>query len=135
MFEGEEEYTFKHVLIREVAYELLPRAERQARHAEAAGYIEERTPEVGEAAAALGRHWRAAGNDERAAEYYRAAAAEAERGWAKDLAVMFYREALELTPDENTDVKRFLRGKLAVAQQAYLHVEDAKIGRRDEGGG
>ena len=127
MFEGEEEYTFKHVLIREVAYELLPRAERQARHAEAATFIEERTPEVGEAAAALGRHWRAAGNLERAVDYYIAAAAEAERGWAKDLAVTFYREALELTPDENLDRKRFLRGRLAVAQQQYLHLSDVNV--------
>jgi class 3 adenylate cyclase len=134
MFEGEEEYSFKHLLIREVAYELLPRAERQERHADAARFIEESTPEIGEAAAALGRHWRGAGNLERAVDYYLAAAAEAERGWAKDLAVMYYREALQLTPDENTERKRFLRGRLAVAQQAYLHVDDARFSRRGEPG-
>jgi class 3 adenylate cyclase/tetratricopeptide (TPR) repeat protein len=124
MFENEEQYTFKHVLIRDVAYELLPRAQRQERHAEAAHFIEESTPEIGEAAAALGRHWRGAGNTERAVDYYLSAAAEAERGWAKDLAVRYYREALELTPDDNLERKRFLRGKLAVAQQAYLHLTD-----------
>ena len=133
MFEGEEEYTFKHLLIREVAYELLPRAARQERHAEVAHFIEESTPEIGEAAAALGRHWRGAGNLERAVDYYLAAAAEAERGWAKDLAVMYYREALELTPDENADRKRFLRGRLAVAQQAYLHVAEPSLGRPGSG--
>ena len=33
MIEGEQQFSFKHVLIREVAYELLPRARRQERHA------------------------------------------------------------------------------------------------------
>jgi predicted ATPase len=124
MFEGEDEYTFKHLLIREVAYELLPRAERQERHADAARFIEASGAEVGEATAALGRHWRAAGDHERAVEYYLAAAAEADRGWAKDLAVMYYREALELTPEDNLERRRFLRGRLAVAQQTYLHLSD-----------
>jgi class 3 adenylate cyclase len=126
-FEGEDEYSFKHVLIREVAYELLPRAERQKRHAEVAAFVEDLTPEVGEAAAALGRHWRDAGNNERAVHYFSEAAAEAEQGWAKDLAVMFYREALELTPDDDRDRKRSLRGRLAVAQQQYLHLRDVQV--------
>jgi class 3 adenylate cyclase len=128
-FEGQEEYTFKHVLIREVAYELLPRAQRHERHAEVARFVERVTPEVGEAAAALGRHWRAAGNNERAVHYFLEAAAEAERGWAKDLAVMFYREALELTSEDDAERRRFLRGRLAVAQQVYLHVTDSQLGR------
>lgn len=133
--EGDEEYTFKHVLIREVAYELLPRAERRHRHAEAARFIEESTPEIGEAAAALARHWRAAGNHDRAVDALLAAAAEAERGWAKDLAVRFYREALELTPDDDVERKRFVRRRLAVAQQTYIHVVDATLlGRRGEAG-
>jgi class 3 adenylate cyclase len=129
VIEGDEEYTFKHVLIREVAYELLPRGERRHRHAEVARFIEESTPEVGEAAAARARHWRAAGNDERAVEAFVAAAAEAERGWAKDLAVTFYREALELTPDDDLERKRLLRRRLAVAQQVYIHLTDT-LGRR-----
>jgi class 3 adenylate cyclase len=126
-FEGEDEYLFRHVLIREVAYELLPRAERQKRHAAVAAFVEELTPEIGEAAAALGRHWRDAGNNERAAHFFAQAAAEAERGWAKDLAVMFYREALELTPDDDGAGRRFLRGRLAVAQQQYLHLRDMQV--------
>ncbi|HEX6490363.1 MAG TPA: adenylate/guanylate cyclase domain-containing protein [Gaiellaceae bacterium] len=134
--EGDEEYTFKHVLIREVAYELLPRRERQQRHAEVARFVEESTPEIGEATAALARHWRAAGNHERAVDFFIAAAAEAERGWAKDLAVTLYREALELTPAEDLERTRLLRRKLAVAQQTYLHLTDATLlGRRGGSGG
>jgi class 3 adenylate cyclase len=124
-FEGDEEYAFKHVLIREVAYELLPRAKRQQRHAEVARFVEESTPEIGEAAAALARHWRDAGQPERAVAAFVAAAAEAERGWAKDLAVTFYRDALALTPEEDQQRRRFLRQRLAVAQQTYLHLYDA----------
>jgi predicted ATPase len=122
--EGDEEYTFKHVLIREVAYELLPRGERRQRHEQVARFIEEATPEVGEAAAALARHWRDAGNPERAVDFFMTAAAEAERGWAKDLAVSFYRDAFALAPEEDQERRRFLRRKLAIAQQAYMHLTD-----------
>ena len=132
IIEGDEEYSFKHMLIREVAYERLPRAERRQRHAQVAQYVEEATPEIGEAAAALARHWRGAGNAERASEYFVAAAGEAERGWAKELAVTFYREALELTAEDDRDRRRFLRGRLAVAEQAYYHLPDATmLGRRE----
>jgi class 3 adenylate cyclase len=126
-FEGQEQYAFKHVLIREVGYELLPRAERKLRHAEVARFIESCTPEVGEPIAALGRHWRDAGENERAIQYFTAAAEEAERGWAKDLAVTLYKEALELTPEDDKAGRRRLIGRLAVAQQAYLHVDDAQF--------
>jgi len=131
VLEGDEEYSFKHMLIREVAYELLPRSERQQKHTVVAHFIEESTSEVGEAGAALARHWRAAGDHARAVDALLAAAAEAERGWAKDLAVTFYREALELTSDDDVERKRVVRRRLAVAQQTYMHVGDATLlGRR-----
>jgi len=50
IIEGEQQFSFKHVLIRDVAYELLPRAERRERHARAAEFFEEATAEVSEAA-------------------------------------------------------------------------------------
>ena len=60
--EGDHQYAFKHVLIRDVAYELLPRARRRELHEQCARFLEQATSEVGEAGAALGRHWRDAGN-------------------------------------------------------------------------
>jgi class 3 adenylate cyclase/tetratricopeptide (TPR) repeat protein len=122
--EGEHQFTFTHVLIRDVAYDLLPRRERQERHAQYARFLEETTAEVGEAGAALGRHWRNAGEPGRALSYFLAAAEQAERGWAKDRAVIFYREALELAPDD--DQKRAVRRRLALAQQAVVHLDDAR---------
>jgi len=127
IMEGDEQWSFKHVLIRDVAYELQPRARRREGHRHVAEFIEASTPEVGEAAAALARHWRDAGELERAVEHFVAAAEEAERGWAKQLAVTLYREALEMTPADDLERVRFLRKRLAVAQQALYHVDDAQL--------
>jgi class 3 adenylate cyclase len=125
--EGEQQFSFTHVLIRDVAYDLLPRAGRRQRHEQYARFLEETTAEIGEAGAALARHWREAGDNERALDYLLAAAQEAERGWAKDRAVSLYREALALVSPDDRDRLRAVRGRLAVAQQAYMHVNDALL--------
>jgi class 3 adenylate cyclase len=125
--EGDEQWSFKHILIRDVAYDLQPRARRREGHRHVAEFIEQSTPEVGEAGAALARHWRDAGELEHAAEHFVALAAEAERGWAKPLAVRHYKEALDMTPAEDVERIRFLRKRLAVAQQAVYHVSDAQL--------
>jgi predicted ATPase len=122
--EGEQQFAFTHVLIRDVAYDLLPRRRRQDRHEHFARFLEDVTAEVGEAGAALARHWRDAGEHEKALRYFVAAAEQAEAGWAKDRAVTFYREALELVDDESE--LRALRRRLALAQQALYHVMDAR---------
>jgi class 3 adenylate cyclase len=125
--EGDEQWSFKHVLIRDVAYDLQPRARRRDGHRHVAEFIEESTPEVGEAGAALARHWRGAGETEQALTHFVAAAEEAERGWAKQLAVTYYKEALEMTPAEDTERCRFLRRRLAVAQMALFHLGDVPV--------
>jgi class 3 adenylate cyclase len=125
--EGDEQWAFKHVLIRDVAYDLQPRARRRSGHRHVAEFIEESTPEVGEARAALARHWRAAGELERAVQHFVAAAEEAERGWAKQYAVTLYKEALEMTPAEDVERARFLRRRLAVAQMALFHLGDVPV--------
>jgi class 3 adenylate cyclase len=125
--EGDEQWSFKHVLIRDVAYDLQPRARRREGHRHTAEFIEASTPEVGEAGAALARHWRGAGELEHAARHFIAAAEEAERGWAKQYAVTLYKEALDMTPAENVELVRFLRKRLAVAQQTYMHMDDAEL--------
>jgi predicted ATPase len=131
--EGDQQWSFKHVLIRDVAYDLQPRARRRAGHRHTAEFIEESTPEVGDAGAALARHWRGAGELERAVKHFVAAAEEAERGWAKQYAVTLYKEALEMTPTEDLERVRFLRRRLAVAQSVYFHVDDVQV--VESGGG
>jgi class 3 adenylate cyclase len=125
--EGDEQWSFKHVLIRDVAYDLQPRARRREGHRHLAEFIEESAPEVGEAVAALARHWRGAGELDRAVRSFVSAAEEAERGWAKESAVNLYKEALDMTPADDLERVRFLRKRLAVAQQAYMHMDDAHL--------
>jgi class 3 adenylate cyclase len=131
IIEGEQQFGFKHVLIRDVAYELLPRAERRERHTRVAEFFEQSTAELGEAAAALARHWRAAGAPERAIPYLIRAGEQAEHGWAKDQAAILYKEALDLMPQDGgaqfTDVRR----RLGVARAAALHIPDARQLMRD----
>jgi class 3 adenylate cyclase/tetratricopeptide (TPR) repeat protein len=50
---GESEFAFKHLLIRDVAYEMLPKAVRARKHAEVGTFVERRAGERGEAVAAL----------------------------------------------------------------------------------
>jgi tetratricopeptide (TPR) repeat protein len=50
---GEREYAFKHALIRDVAYGMLPKANRCRQHFAVGGFIEERAGEGGEGAVAL----------------------------------------------------------------------------------
>jgi class 3 adenylate cyclase len=126
IMEGEQQFSFKHVLIREVAYELLPRADRQERHARVAEFFEASTAEVGEAVAALARHWRDAGSPERAIRYFIEAGEQAERGWAKDQAVILYGEALELVPEGDNEQLVQLRRRLGLAVAAAIHIPDAR---------
>ena len=125
--EGDQQFMFKHVLIRDVAYDLLPRARRRERHAQVAQFIEEATSETGEAAAALARHWRDAGDQERAIEHLVMAAEEAERGWAKERAVFFYQEALALLPEDDGERRSGLKRRLALAHTAAYHSLDALL--------
>jgi len=125
-FEGHEQYAFNHVLVRDVAYDLLPRTARQQRHREAAEWFEEASGEFGEAGAALARHWRDAGDPEHALTYFIAAAQEAERGWAKGRAAALYREALELVSADDGDRRRELTRSIALADAASYHVPDVR---------
>jgi class 3 adenylate cyclase len=127
VFEGDQQFSFRHVLIRDAAYELLPRARRRERHAHVGRFLEEASSEVGESTSALARHWRDAGEPARAIDYFVAAGEQAERGWAKEQAVALYREALELVPDGDVERQRRIRGRLAVARQAHFHVLDARL--------
>ncbi|TML32212.1 MAG: hypothetical protein E6G24_10740 [Actinobacteria bacterium] len=124
--EGEQQFAFKHVLIRDVAYELLPRVDRRARHARVAEFFENRTSELGEIATALARHWRDAGDPQRALGYFIRAGEQAERGWAKDQAAILYKEALELVPEDKGAELADLRRRLALARAAAVHIPDAR---------
>ncbi len=130
--ESEEQFTFKHVMIREVAYATVPRARRKELHAAVARFLEDATGDAAATATALALHWREAGEDRRAVDYILRAADQAGRGWAKDEAAALYGEALELIPAEDAR-RRDISRKRALSLAAFQHVEDARyFARRPE---
>jgi predicted ATPase len=128
---GDQQFSFKHVLIQDNAYATLPRPERRKRHAEVAAFLEEATPEILAAASAVARHWREAGEAQRAVEYFTVAGDQAGRGWAKYEAAAFYKEALSLVPEDDRERRGELTRKTAIALSAALHITDAQmLGRK-----
>jgi class 3 adenylate cyclase len=124
--EREEQFTFKHMMIREVAYATLPRARRLKLHAAVAQFLEDATGSAAATATALAQHWRKAGEDALAVEYVLIAADQAGRGWAKDKAAALYGEALELIPAADEDRRREIARKRALSLAAFQHVDDAR---------
>jgi hypothetical protein len=96
------------------------------RHALVAEFFDRSTGGSGEVIGALARHWRDAGEHERAVQQLVLAGGQAERGWAKDRAAQLYREALELVPAEDTERRSMVRRRLALASTAYFHVADVR---------
>ncbi|HEU4942803.1 MAG TPA: adenylate/guanylate cyclase domain-containing protein, partial [Gaiellaceae bacterium] len=111
---GDVQFTFKHMLIREVAYSILPRAVRRELHAALARHVEETLAGAGETLPAiLAHHWREAGEPARASPYLLAAADAARRSWAQGAVVDLYSRALELA--EDADLRRRIRLERGIA--------------------
>jgi tetratricopeptide (TPR) repeat protein len=82
-FHGDREYTFKHDLIRDVAYEMLPKVERRPLHGRAADWLERAAGEQIESYFdQLAHHAVQAGQPERAVGYLMRAAERASRAAA-----------------------------------------------------
>ena len=97
---GDAQFTFKHMLIRDVAYSTVPRAARRDRHAAVARHVEDRLAGATETLSTiLAHHWREAGEPARAVPYLVAAAEAARRSWARDSVIELYSLAIELTDD------------------------------------
>ena len=102
---GQREYVFKHVLIRDVAYESLPRAERGRAHGETAAWIEETSADrADELAELLAHHYDAAfsflrddDHRRRARAYLLKGAAGAQRRFAIQQGDRLARRAVELS--------------------------------------
>jgi len=102
---GDTEYTFRHVLIRDVAYGTLRRPDRRTRHAAVAHYVENMAGEqVRDIAWLLAHHWREAGEPGRAVEYLLIAAEAARDSWAVEEAIRLYDSAFELASDAPSNV-------------------------------
>ena len=126
---GDQQFVFKHMRIRELAYSIIPRAARRERHARVAHHVEETIAAAPETLSnILAYHWREAGEPTRAIPYLLAAAETARRGWAKGAVVDLYSRALELAEDE--DLRRDIRLKrgLALVELADYPRADTELG-------
>jgi class 3 adenylate cyclase len=119
--EGDREYTFRHILIRDVAYSTLTRSARRERHEAVATFFERRLPETDSLSAILAYHWKEAGDTERAVNYLLSAAERAELAWANAEAVALYEEALSLIPRDNEARRRTIGLRRGVAWSRYEH--------------
>ena len=126
MIENQTQFAFTHMMIRDVAYELLPRSDRTRRHALVAEFFERSTGTSAQAIGAMARHWLGAGEYTRAIEQLTRAAEQAERGWAEDHAALLYREALDLVTPDDTERRTVLRRRLALASAASFHLDDVR---------
>jgi class 3 adenylate cyclase/tetratricopeptide (TPR) repeat protein len=147
---GESEYVFQHVLVRDVAYGQMPRAPRAEKHHLAAQWIDSLPADRSEdRAEMLAHHYTsafeyadAAGLDtgelaERARWALREAGDRAAALNAFPVALRFYRDALDLWPENDPDKPRLLLAygrSLSVAEAAGAEIlMDARDGLRDLG--
>ena len=129
-----EAIAFRHMLVREAAYQLLLRRERQRLHAHAAKIMETRFSAVAEALPHLvALHCTEAGDTERAAWWFGRAGADANHRSAYQEAIAHYRRALELTllrPESaERDLHEFeLRKSLIAPLIAATGFQTAEVG-------
>jgi class 3 adenylate cyclase/tetratricopeptide (TPR) repeat protein len=108
---GDVEFSFKHILIRDVCYGTLPRAERRTAHESVARYIEQATgAKDREPAWLLAHHWESAGNAPRAVEYLVLAAERAQEAMAQNETVDLLEraEALAAVGETRTRIQLLL---------------------------
>ena len=134
IIEGEQQFAFTHVLIRDVAYDLLPRADRARRHAARRRVLRaaRRARPARRSARSRGTGATPATTSAPSSSSLRAAE-QAERGWAKDHAAFLYREALELVPAGRRRAKSALRRRLAIASTASFHADGCQTAGKSAG--
>jgi class 3 adenylate cyclase/predicted ATPase len=125
---GEREYAFKHVLIRDVAYGMLPKATRARKHVEVGAFIEERAGERADAVVAM-----VADHYSRAAKYSDEAGLEpAERQEVHAKALQFLESAGDAAAALYSNQEALGHYSAALALEADLDEETrARIGEKE----
>jgi class 3 adenylate cyclase/tetratricopeptide (TPR) repeat protein len=118
---GDAEFSFRHILIRDVCYATLPRAERKTAHDAVARYIEGVAGEMDrELAWLLAHHWEQAGDARRAIDYLLLSAERAQEAMAEDEAMDLFERAHDIAADEATRTRiRFLQALALVRFEDY----------------
>jgi len=99
-----QEYSFKHAILREVTYDTILKRVRRAYHAQIAEWmIKENLERAGDLTAMVGEHLELAGENQRAASFYRQAGEQAARQYSNQSALKYLGHALELAPRADLD--------------------------------
>ena len=121
---GDTQFTFRHILIREVAYSIVPRAARRERHGAVAQSIEGVLGASADTLSSiLAYHWSESDEPARAVHYLLAGADKARRSWAQGPALDLYSKALELADGE--DLRRRIRLQRGLALVELWEMERA----------
>jgi predicted ATPase/class 3 adenylate cyclase len=122
---GAQEYYFKHTVLRDVAYETILKKVRVSYHAMVAEWlINENVERTGEFTGMIAEHLELAGENERAASFFRQAGEEAARRYANQSALNYLGRALKLTSAEDLEERYAI---LLAREQVY-----SLLGSREE---
>jgi tetratricopeptide (TPR) repeat protein len=103
-FDRAEEYSFKNAILREVTYDSILKRIRQSYHAQVAEWLlQENLARAGEYTGMIAEHLELAGEQQRAAVYFRHAGEQAARQYANQSALKLLGHALELTPESDLE--------------------------------
>ncbi len=123
--EGDVEFAFKHVLIRDVAYGTLPRASRRELHAAIASFLEKGSVDPSDLGWLLAHHWREAGQLDVAMEYLLGAAERARDALAVEETHDLFTRALDLATSDDDRRRIRLRRGLALAElEEYARADE-----------
>jgi class 3 adenylate cyclase/tetratricopeptide (TPR) repeat protein len=114
--DGDVEFAFKHVLIRDVAYGTLPRGSRRDLHAAVARFLEETLTDPAALGWLLAHHWREAGDVDAARGYLLGAAERARDALAVEETYDLFTRALDLATTEEDRRRIRLRRGLALTE-------------------
>jgi predicted ATPase/class 3 adenylate cyclase len=118
-FDGTQEYLFKHILMRDAAYESLLKRQRRDYHGRCARWLEavtQRSQRQDEYAALIAQHYEQAGEGDSAAVWYLRAGRGAAARYADAEALHAFTRALELTPAGDSGA----RFELLLAREGVL---------------
>ncbi len=131
-----EEYTFKHAVIREVAYESIPFALCTLLHGRIGLWIEATTPD---ALDVLAHHFWLSSEEDKKREYLHRAGEAAEKRYANDAAVDYFRRLAPLLPDAERGAVLLklgavleLRGDLGDSETVYTQAVDLALRLGDD---
>jgi len=120
---SQQSYLFRHAIVQDVAYGMLPFAQRRPLHGAVARSIERAAGEGPRPYPLLAHHWREAGEAPEALACFTAAGEQAAGNYANFEAIRFFRSALELDRQVAPAARR--RSLLEVRLgKAYVNVSD-----------